>query len=91
MINDYAGAVRGMNFEEQIAAQMQAAKVQADCAHNVSENATTRRKTLREESEESVVYHQREAERRNRAAAFFRENPAFDEFLQLIRAGTIQI
>jgi len=50
-----------------------------------------RRPSLREEAEKSVGYHRLEAEKQDRAAAFFRENPSFDEFIQLIRAGAIQI
>jgi hypothetical protein len=46
--------------------------------------------TLREESEKRVGYHREQADKHDRGAAFFRENPAFDEFIRLIRAGAIQ-
>lgn len=50
-----------------------------------------RRPSLREESEKHADLHRKEADKRERAAAFFRDNPAFDEFIQLIRSGVISI
>jgi hypothetical protein len=47
--------------------------------------------TLRGEAEQKVSYHRTQAEKADQAAAFFRENPAFDEFIRLIRNGSIQI
>lgn len=47
--------------------------------------------TLREQAEKSVGYHRDQADKHDRAVAFFRDNPAFDEFIQLIRSGAIQI
>jgi hypothetical protein len=49
------------------------------------------RPSMRSEAEQQVGYHRERADKADRAAAFFRENPAFDEFIQLIRAGVIQI
>jgi hypothetical protein len=46
--------------------------------------------TLRREAEERVGAHRREAEKADQAAAFFRENPAFDLFVRLVRQGVIQ-
>lgn len=46
--------------------------------------------TLRDQAEKQVGYHRQEADKHDRAAAFFRENPAFDEFIQLLRSGAIQ-
>jgi hypothetical protein len=45
---------------------------------------------MREQAEKQVGYHREEADKYDRAAAFFRENPAFDEFIQLVRSGAIQ-
>lgn len=50
-----------------------------------------RRPSLREEAEKNVGYHRDQADKHDRAVAFFRDNPAFDEFIQLIRSGAIQI
>lgn len=36
-------------------------------------------------------YHQREAAKLEEAAAFLRENPAFDKFVRLVRAGVISL
>jgi hypothetical protein len=47
--------------------------------------------TIRYEAEKSVNYHRELAEKYDQAAAFFRDNPAFDEFVRLIRSGAIQI
>ena len=47
--------------------------------------------SLREEAEKQVGYHRTQAEKQDQAAAFFRENPAFDLFIRLIRSGAIQI
>jgi hypothetical protein len=46
--------------------------------------------SLRREHEERVGFHRQQAERADRAAAFFRENPAFDMFVRLVRSGVIQ-
>jgi hypothetical protein len=46
--------------------------------------------SLREQAEKNVGYHRAEADKHDRAAAFFRENPAFEEFIQLVRSGAIQ-
>ena len=46
--------------------------------------------TLRREAEERVGTHRREAEKADQAAAFFRDNPAFDLFVRLVRQGVIQ-
>lgn len=54
------------------------------------EKATTH-PSLREEAEKQVGYHRIEADKADRAARFLRENPAFDEFIQLIRQGAISI
>jgi len=51
----------------------------------------TRRPSLREEAEQQVGYYRSEADKKDRAAAFFREHPEFDEFIQLIRSGVIGI
>lgn len=53
--------------------------------------ASSRRASLREESEKSAFAHREQAEKAERSAAFFREHPEFDEFIQLIRQGVIGI
>ena len=47
--------------------------------------------TLRGEAEYKIGYYRDQAERADQAAAFFRENPAFDQFIRLIRSGVIHI
>jgi hypothetical protein len=49
------------------------------------------RPSLREEAEQQVGFHREQADKQDRAAAFFREHPEFDEFIQLIRGGVIGI
>lgn len=41
--------------------------------------------------DKSVHHHYEEAEKNGRAARFFRDNPAFDEFIRLVREGVVQI
>lgn len=50
-----------------------------------------RRPSLREEAESQVGYHRTQADKQDRAAAFFREHPEFDEFIQLVRSGVIAV
>ena len=57
---------------------------------NCCKTESTRPWTLRDEAEKSVGYHRSQAEKHDRAIAFLRENPAFDEFVRLVRAGIIQ-
>jgi hypothetical protein len=52
--------------------------------------AESRPTTLREEAEKQIGYHREQADKLDRAAAFLRDNPAFDEFVRLVRAGVIQ-
>jgi hypothetical protein len=47
--------------------------------------------SLRREAEDRVGFHRQQAEKADQAAAFFRENPAFDMFVRLVRQGVIQI
>ena len=65
---------------------------QDQCDQAVSGLAgSTRRPSLREEAEKSVASHYEQAAKAERSAAFFREHPEFDEFIQLIRSGVIGI
>ena len=54
-------------------------------------NVFSRRSSLREEAERQVSQHLEQADKKARAATFFREHPEFDEFIQLIRGGVIGI
>ena len=54
----------------------------------VSDNC--RPPSMREQLEKQIVYYRDQADKHDRAAAFFRNNPAFDEFIQLVRSGAIQ-
>lgn len=48
------------------------------------------RPSPREQAEKNVGYHRDQADKNDRALAFFRENPTFDQFIQLVREGVIQ-
>jgi hypothetical protein len=61
------------------------------CGEQISTSKNSARPSLREEAEVRVGYHRSEADKNDRAAAFFRENPVFDEFIRLIRSGAINI
>lgn len=47
--------------------------------------------TPREEAEKTVAYMQQEVINKQQAVAFLNANPAFDEFIMLIRKGIISI
>jgi hypothetical protein len=46
--------------------------------------------TLGQEAEKHVIYHRDQADKFERAATFLREHPEFDEFVRLVRSGSIQ-
>ena len=54
-------------------------------------NPEYRRPSPREEAEKNSAYHQELASTLRAGVEFLRENPQFDEFIRLIRAGSIQI
>lgn len=47
--------------------------------------------SMAEQAEKSYYYHREEAEKAKVALAFFRAHPEFQTFIQLIRAGAIQL
>lgn len=51
----------------------------------------TYRPSCREEAEKRIGHLRSEADKADRAVAFFRDHPEFDEFIQLIRQGVIEI
>ena len=81
--------------EERMKSAQERMAQQAQCGQAIGRDtqgfAGTRRPSLREEAEERVGYHRIQADKQDRAAAFFREHPEFDEFIQLIRQGVIGI
>ena len=93
MLPDYANmkaVSEKMRYQqENMAAQAETAGGQAT-AGGVAQ-AWQPRRSLREEAEKQVGYHREQADKQDRAAAFFREHPEFDEFIQLIRSGVIGI
>lgn len=58
---------------------------------NRNTTGTPRVTTLREETEKNASYHRQQADKQEWASSFFRENPAFDEFILLIRSGAVSI
>jgi hypothetical protein len=63
---------------------------QGECGQRIHKPMRNRPSTLREEAENKIGYHREQADRHDRAVAFLRENPAFDEFVRLVRDGVIQ-
>lgn len=90
---DYESAKQQKLREEQLYANAKTAYNPNTCADQVQGIglASERRPTLREEAEKNVGFHRSQADKADRAAAFFREYPEFDEFIQLIRSGVIGI
>ncbi len=89
----------GSAFSSAWAEKMRYEQAQAQCGQAVqgiggqttNQQPFSRRPSLREEAEKQVGYHREQADKSDRAIAFFREHPEFDEFIQLIRAGVIGI
>lgn len=77
--------------EDQVNAKLRAAGLagQATTA-GCCVNEAYKPATLCEQAEKSAAYHQEMAEKQYRAAVFLRDNPAFDEFVRLVRQGVIQ-
>lgn len=46
--------------------------------------------TLKDEKEKSYYMYLEQAQKAAKALTFFRKNPAFDEFIRLVRSGAIQ-
>ena len=53
--------------------------------------AVCRPATLEEEKRKSAQYHWSEAQKAEAGADFLRRHPEFDEFIRLIRSGSISI
>lgn len=49
------------------------------------------RPSAREEAEKASYFHAEKAQKASQAADFLRENPAFNEFVRLLRVGAIQL
>jgi hypothetical protein len=61
------------------------------CCEETGNKYQTRPYTLREEAEVRLRNHREHAKNASLAAEFFRDNPAFDEFIRLVRSGAIQL
>ena len=86
-----------MSMFNEVAAKMKAQQAGAnnqDCCTEygpaVSGVGYYRRPTLQEEAEKQAIHHSEMANKCAQAAAFLSANPAFDEFVRLVRAGVIQ-
>lgn len=65
----------------------------ANCAKQAQatpDNMATREYTVTDEKEKSYYMYQEQAQKAAQALTFFRKNPAFDEFIRLVRSGAIQ-
>jgi hypothetical protein len=66
--------------------------INAPWLSEVSETPTSSiRPTMADEAEKQSGYHSDLATKAARACMFFRANPAFEEFIRLIRSGAIQL
>lgn len=69
---------------------------QQQCGQAVNCDTTTtlrspRRSTPKEEAEQNSAHYREKALQAALAADFYRTNPAFSDFVELIRSGAIQI
>lgn len=53
--------------------------------------AGTTRVTMADEHEKAAAHHRERSVKAEQAADFFRSNPAFEDFINLIRTGAISI
>jgi hypothetical protein len=88
-----------MSMIDEVAAKMKAQQAGANnqdwctetqCRQAVDGIGSYRRPTLQEEAEKQAIHHSEMANKCAQAAAFLSANPAFDEFVRLVRAGVIQ-
>jgi hypothetical protein len=88
-----------MSMLDEVAAKMKAQQAEANnqdccteaqCGQAVAGIGYYRRPTLQEEAEKQAIHHSKMANKCAQAAAFLSANPAFDEFVRLVRAGVIQ-
>ena len=59
-------------------------------ANGLGQAVQTKEWTTADEKEKSAYYHQEQANKAWQATSFLRANPAFDEFMKLIRSGALQ-
>jgi len=84
--------LKKLREQENMKAQQQAQCGQAiGGAMGCDTQPRARRSSLREEAEQQASQHLEQADKKARAATFFREHPEFDEFIQLIHSGVIGI
>jgi hypothetical protein len=62
----------------------------AGCAQQIG-TSSYRQPSAREQAEKNIAHHAEQHAKNIEAVNFFAENPAFDQFIQLIRKGVIQI
>lgn len=78
----------GNNIKDCETAKM--AGIQGIASDVCGQTQSYRPPTLGQEAEKHVIYHRDQADKFERAATFLREHPEFDEFVRLVRSGSIQ-
>ena len=86
-------------FADELKAQAVAQKMAAEqCSKQESmpvgalgSNAYTRRTSLRDIEEKEVHYMHEQIQKKQQAIAFLTANPAFDEFITLVKRGVISL
>jgi hypothetical protein len=80
------------NLEQKLNAQRQAeANSPATAQAGAAIGSGLRRPSVAQEHESAINHHRDHLEKNIKATMFYRENPAFAEFVDLIRRGIIQI
>ena len=72
-------------------AQLQAQQGATMQNETMGSTQTWTQPTFAEQHEKQAVYHREEAAKNLRATDFFHLNPAFDEFVRLVREGIIKL
>jgi hypothetical protein len=65
--------------------------LQNQCAAQAGISGSSYRPSPQEEAEKSASYHFEQGQKASEGARFLAENPQFNEFIRLIRSGSISI
>lgn len=82
---------QNQNLEQKLNAQKQADAVSSTAAVQAGIASGNKGPSVAREHENAINFHKDQLHKNFQASSFFRENPAFAEFVDLIRRGIIQV
>ena len=79
-------------LDEKLAAETRAEQGQSiPLGYNAKQEGLRRSYSPLRDAEDRIGYHREQTDKAVRAAMFFRENHAFEQFVMLVREGVIQL